>query len=59
MLSRRLGVAGALAGIGWAMWLDAGDGRPAIVATLVQMAVSAAYYRVVLKRRGWTAQLPS
>lgn len=48
----------ALALITWATWLDPEDGRPALVATAVQIALSAAYYRLVLRPRGWTAKVP-
>ena len=41
-------------------WWDADYGRPALIATLVQIMVSAAYYWLVLRRRGaWTAHMPS
>lgn len=49
----------ALAGITWAAWSDVADGRPAIVATLVQIALAAGYYLLVLRRRGWDAVVPS
>lgn len=48
----------ALAAIGWATWLDPDEGRPAILATLGQIAVAAGYYLIVLRRRGWSATLP-
>ena len=49
----------ALAGITWATWLDPDEGRPALLATAVQIAAAAAYYRFVLRRRGaWTVSLP-
>ena len=48
----------ALAAITWATWLDVGEGRPAILATLAQIAVAAGYYWLVLRRRGWTAVVP-
>jgi amino acid transporter len=47
-----------LALIGWATWTDPEDGRPALVATAAQIVLAAAYYRLVLRRRGWTARLP-
>jgi amino acid transporter len=43
----------ALALITWAMWFDKEEGRPAIWATLAQMALAAGYYALVLRRRGW------
>ena len=40
-------------------WLDADDGRPALYATAAQIVASAAYYLLVLRRRGpWGATLP-
>ena len=48
----------ALALITWATWLDPEEGRPALIATAVQIAVAVAYYWLVLRRRGWTAVLP-
>ena len=49
----------ALAAITWATWFDPDEGRPAILATLVQIALSAGYYWLVLRRRGWTASVPN
>ena len=41
-------------------WLDPVDGRPALYATAVQIAGSAAYYWFVLRRRGtWTVHIPT
>ena len=48
----------ALAGVTWATWWDVAEGRPAIVATAVQIALAAAYYLLVLRRRGWTVVVP-
>lgn len=48
----------ALTMIAWATWFDLDEGRPAIIATLVQIALAAGYYQLVLKRRGWTAVIP-
>ncbi len=48
----------ALALITWATWFDLEEGRPAILATLAQIAVAALYYQFVLKRRGWSAIIP-
>ena len=40
-------------------WLDAADGRPALYATAAQIAVSVAYYLLILRRRGeWSATVP-
>ena len=48
-----------LALITWASWLDQDEGRPALIATLAQIAVSALYYWFVLRRRGaWTVHIP-
>jgi amino acid transporter len=47
-----------LALIGWATWLDVEEGRPALVATAAQIALSASYYWLVLRPRGWTASVP-
>ena len=46
----------ALAAIATATWLDPLDGRPAMLATAAQIALAAAYYALVLRCRGWTAQ---
>lgn len=50
----------ALAYVAWTSWLDLDEGRPGILMTLAQIAVSAAWYWWVLRRRpgGWTADLP-
>jgi len=45
----------ALAGVLYANWQDAEEGRPALIATAAQMALAAVYYWAVLKRRGWEA----
>ena len=37
-------------------WLDAAEGRPGLIVTGAQIAGSALYYRLVLRRRGWTAR---
>lgn len=49
----------ALVAITAATWFDLDEGRPAIIATLVQIAVAAGYYWLVLRRRNWTAVIPS
>jgi hypothetical protein len=48
----------ALALITWAAWLDPAEGRPAILATLAQIAIAAGYYWLFLRRKGWTAVVP-
>lgn len=48
----------ALALITWATWFDLEEGRPAVIATLVQIAIAAGYYLLVLRRRNWTAVIP-
>ena len=49
----------ALVYISWTNWLDIETGRPALIATAVQIAVAAAYYWLVLRRRGeWTVHIP-
>lgn len=48
----------ALALVLWATWLDPDEGRPALVATAAQIALSAAYYWWALRPRGWTATIP-
>ncbi|MFM9829418.1 MAG: APC family permease [Sphingomonas sp.] len=51
-----------LVGLGyvvWLNWLDVGEGRPGLVMTGVQLGLSAAYYRFVLRRRGsWDVHVP-
>ncbi|MFL0414717.1 APC family permease [Sphingomonas sp. 179-A 2A2 NHS] len=49
----------ALVMITWATWFDLDEGRPAIIATIVQIAIAAAYYWLVLRRRRWDAVIPS
>lgn len=48
----------ALVLITWATWFDLEEGRPAIIATLVQIAIAAGYYVLVLRPRRWTAIIP-
>ena len=43
----------ALLYVVWTSWLDVEEGRPGLIATALQLVVSAAYYRFVLKPRGW------
>ncbi|WP_313536639.1 APC family permease [Sphingomonas sp.] len=46
-----------LAAVAWLNALDPDEGRPALIATGAQMLLSALYYRLVLRRRGWTARI--
>ena len=48
----------ALALVTWAAWLDPEEGRAAILATGAQIAIAVGYYRLVLRRKGWTARVP-
>jgi amino acid transporter len=49
----------ALAYIFWTSWQDAELGRPGLIATGAQIAASAAYYLLVLRRRGpWIVRDP-
>ena len=48
----------ALAGVLWADWLDPGDGRSGLIAALAVAVLSAGYYLVVLRRRGWVLRGP-
>jgi amino acid transporter len=49
----------ALAYVFWTSWLDTETGRPGLIATGVQMLVSAVYYLFVLSRRGaWVVRDP-
>jgi len=49
----------ALSVVIWATWLDAEEGRVALVATGAQIGVALIYYRLVLARRGWSARIPA
>lgn len=49
----------ALALIAVATWQDVEEGRPAIVATIIQIVVAAGYYLLVLRRRRWQAVVPT
>ena len=50
----------ALFYVSWTNWLDTETGRPALYATALQIVVAAAYYLLVLRRRGaWTVHLPA
>lgn len=46
-----------LAAVAWLNALDPAEGLPALIATGAQMLASGLYYALVLRRRGWTAQL--
>jgi amino acid transporter len=49
----------ALAYVFWTSWLDTEVGRPGLIATGAQMLASAAYYLLVLRRRGeWVVHDP-
>jgi amino acid transporter len=48
----------ALALILWATWLDTEEGRPALIATVVQIGCAWLYWRFVLAPRGWRASVP-
>jgi amino acid transporter len=50
---------GALAYIGWTNLADPVDGRPALIATGVQIAACWLYWHFVLKPRGWQAVVPA
>jgi hypothetical protein len=43
----------ALGYVAWLNWLDPKEGRAGLLATAAQIAASLAYYRLVLRRRGW------
>jgi amino acid transporter len=47
-----------LAVILWATWLDEGEGRLALLATLAQILGALAYHRLFLAPRGWKVMLP-
>lgn len=49
----------ALTVVLWASWLDEEEGRLALIATAAQIVVALLYYRLVLRRRGWTVVLPA
>jgi len=47
----------ALAYVVWTSWLDVGEGRPGLIATVAQIAGSVLWYKLVLCRRGqWKVQ---
>ncbi|SFJ84627.1 Amino acid transporter [Sphingomonas sp. NFR04] len=47
-----------LGAVTWLNALDPAEGRPALLATAAQLLLSALYYALVLRRRGWTTSLP-
>ena len=50
----------ALAFVVYYSWLDPDEGRPGLIATAAQIVGSAAYYWLVLKRRGdWDVHIPA
>ena len=49
----------ALGYVVWTSWLDLEEGRPGLIMTGVQIVASAAYYWLVLRRRGtWSVHVP-
>jgi hypothetical protein len=49
----------ALAYVVYANWIDPEEGRPGMIATAAQILLAAAYYWLVLKRRGeWVVREP-
>jgi L-asparagine transporter-like permease len=49
----------ALAGVVYATWMDPEEGRPGMIATAAQIVAAAAYYWVLVKRRGaWIVRDP-
>ena len=49
----------ALAYVVWTSWLDPDEGRPGLIMTAAQIAMSAAYYWFVLRPRGaWNVHVP-
>lgn len=46
-----------LAVVAWLNALDPAEGQPALLATGAQIVLSALYYTLVLRRRGWTAHV--
>ena len=50
----------ALAYVVWLNWLDLEEGRPGLIMTGAQILLSAAYYWLVLRRRGrWDVHIPA
>ena len=49
----------ALTYVVYATWLDPEEGRPGVIATVAQIALAAAYYWLVIRRRGaWVVHEP-
>jgi amino acid transporter len=48
----------ALVGVIWSDWIDPAEGRPGLLAAVGVAVVSAAYYLIVLRRRGWVLRAP-
>ncbi len=49
----------ALGYVVWLNWLDIEEGKPGLIMTGMQMLLSAAYYLLVLRRRGaWNVHIP-
>ena len=49
----------ALAYVVYANWQDVGEGRPGMIATGAQILLAAAYYWVLVRRRGaWVVRDP-
>lgn len=48
----------ALAGVLWSDWIDPAEGRPGLYTTFGVAAISALYYLVALRRRGWVLRAP-
>ncbi|PTQ12418.1 amino acid transporter [Sphingomonas oleivorans] len=50
----------ALGYVVWTSWLDPEEGRPGLIVTAAQIALSALYYALVLRRRGlWQVHIPA
>jgi amino acid transporter len=49
-----LAAAAMLIAVATLNWLDVGEGRFALIATLAQIGLSLAYYHLVLRRRSWS-----
>jgi hypothetical protein len=50
----------ALVYVVYANWQDVNEGRPGMIATAAQIVLAAAYYRIVLWRRGtWIVRDPA
>jgi amino acid transporter len=49
----------ALVGVLWSDWIDPAEGRTGLYAAIGVAAISAAYFMLVLQRRGWVLRGPS